>query len=285
MMVLQVALELSWVSRQPSGEREPQGAINQQLMSGRILDCRGGECPAALGSGRSRLSRVCAFTLMELMIVTVILSVVITVIGACFSAGLRVWESARNFSRVESDLLIGFGMLERDFRNTFKFHGIEFRGGSAEVSFPAELVTASLTEPLVGTVPQGRVSGTIKYAYDPATRTLTRRTWPWGAPEPDPAKAERLIQDVQNVKFLFLENPEAGKTLVWKDLWSSGTNFPAGLQVTLWVGTGGEGRRVHRTLLSPTAKAAKKNTSKLSHHKSEEFRAWQRNGLAQGDRT
>ena len=48
-----------------------------------------------------------SFTLIELLVVTAIVGVVVVVIAACLTGGIRVWDRAQTFLVIESDAVIG----------------------------------------------------------------------------------------------------------------------------------------------------------------------------------
>ena len=76
-----------------------------------------------------------AFTLIELITTTLILSVVIVSIYGVFSAGTKAWNrnaEAKDFQKIRIALL----KTQKELRSSFFFSGIPFSGTSLSVTFP-----------------------------------------------------------------------------------------------------------------------------------------------------
>ena len=103
-----------------------------------------------------------AFTLIEMLVVVSILAVVGAVIGACLFAGLRVWDRADEFNRIEASVYIGMMMLEKDVGRLNHFYDIPFKGEREKFSFPrllsSEIESAS-TEKV-----RGKMLGLVQLA-------------------------------------------------------------------------------------------------------------------------
>jgi len=192
------------------------------------------------------------FTLIELLVVTAIIGLVIAAIGACLAGGIRAWDAARRFNRVESEALLGLRVVERDIANTFLFLGIPFRGGADEVSFPI-LTTAPVGGGGSGEV---RVLGTVRYRLDRAAEAVMREVSPYGTDEPEEdGSRERLISGVQDLRWQFYAPPaNRGATGTWRDAWDSRTNFPAAVRIELNF-SGRDAGRVDRTVVLPVTEA------------------------------
>ena len=77
-----------------------------------------------------------AFTLIELIIATLILSVVIVSIYGAFSAGIKAWSrnaEGKDFQKIRIALL----RIQKELRSSFFFSGIPFSGTSLRITFPA----------------------------------------------------------------------------------------------------------------------------------------------------
>ena len=78
------------------------------------------------------------FSLLELMVVVSIVGLVIGVVVACFSGGIRVWESARILTHVEQEMYFGVENVRRDIEK--EIPGAEFTK-EAEVSIESGAFT------------------------------------------------------------------------------------------------------------------------------------------------
>ena len=108
------------------------------------------------------------FTLIELLIVVSIMVVIIGVIGACLSGGIRVWDSARIFNDLESDAFIAMDIMEKDIMNSLSVYSIGFDGKQSSVCFPSYITTDNR-----------RSIGSVVYELDAASHAILRieRSW------------------------------------------------------------------------------------------------------------
>ena len=162
-----------------------------------------------------------AFTLIELLVVTAILGVLVAVIGACLSSGIRVWEVAATFNKDEADAIFGLHLVKRDLANSIRFAPIGFTGTETGMEF-SSLVTGA-----PGMDDDATGVGTVKYVFDPARAALLRMAWPY--PEEEPlthaaAGVEALLTDVEDASFWYgVLSTGDMETVFWTD---ETTNFP-----------------------------------------------------------
>lgn len=193
----------------------------------------------------SRYRRKEGFSLVELLIVTVILGIVVTAIAACLAGGIRVWDTARTFHAVESDALMGVTLLEKEARNAFRFYGIPFRGGSGEVSFPG--LVREVSED--GTASER--PGTIRYTFDGGSGRLLRRAWAYPRTGSG-AKAEVVASRLSLLSIQYCPPSSARETDEgWQPSWDDATNFPSALVIDLTLGREKETTRIRRTVILP----------------------------------
>ncbi len=96
------------------------------------------------------------FTLIELLIAASITAILGLAIVATFSAGFKTYSELRNGNLAQADVLLSFGKIEKDLRNTFHFSGINFTGDTRSISF------ASF-------IHRGSSIGRISYFFDTGT--------------------------------------------------------------------------------------------------------------------
>ena len=179
-------------------------------------------------------SRCLSFTLIELLVVTAILGLVITAIGACISAGLRVWDTAQRVSNQQAAGMLAFALLDRDLGNTFPFYGISFRGGQKELAFPCTLQETPRN-------PSG--IGEVRYAWDSLRRRLLREEKAFAGMHAARPEAETILPDVTDFVVEYGHMPKSGSgEFEWQSQWSDTTNHPHAVRITL--GLGGDTRTV-----------------------------------------
>lgn len=187
------------------------------------------------GSGRG-------FTLIELLVVTAILGLVLVVIAASLSAGIRAWEAARTFNVGEADALVALRMAQRDLAGGLPFKPIPMEGGAEDVRFAVRL-RESPSGP-------GRL-GTVRYRFDRATGTLRRSRWPYPDADPGPAGEETLAGRLDAWRMSYLPTPDGE----WTRDWTGRTNSPAAVRIEAWTGPG-RTRLVETVVLRPRAEGA-----------------------------
>ena len=173
------------------------------------------------------------FTLIELLIVVSIMAVVIGVIGACLSGGIRVWDSARVFNDLESNAFIAMDIMEKDIKNSLSIYRIGFEGEESSLSFPAYITTD-----------KGRSIGSVKYELDEFKHVLSRVEESWQGRE---LREERLLANVNALNFTYYQV----STSVWQSVGSTITNFPDKVEITVRLKSGEREVTVERQVLLP----------------------------------
>lgn len=173
------------------------------------------------------------FTLLELLIVTAILGVMVTAIGACIMGGIRVWDASRVVGRAEIEILNGMALLERDLVNAFAFDAIALDGESGRIRMPG-LVPGEDAGAAFGSGGGVPGIGTILYRFDSAQGVLVRETRPLVSAPGTAGAGEHVMAGLRDCRFAFQDhwNPESAAS-EWQDRWSSFTNWPARVSVTL----------------------------------------------------
>jgi len=181
-----------------------------------------------------------AFTLIELLVVMGILAVAAGVIAASLGAGIRAWESARDYHAVEARAELGLQVVENDVMNSFEFFDIPFEGNETEFRFPALVMTPRHDVPRIGTV---------SVAFDVQKRSLLRREWPYAEGRESGSRPEALVADVAGARFSYAVG---GDTLEWQPLT---TNRPVAVRVELRLDNTGQEVSLARTIVLKTGGA------------------------------
>jgi len=79
-----------------------------------------------------------AFTLIELIITTLILAIIVVSIYSAFSIGIKAWKrgnEGQDIQKVRSGLL----KMQKELKGSFFFSRVPFRGTSTEIIFPLSM--------------------------------------------------------------------------------------------------------------------------------------------------
>jgi hypothetical protein len=162
-----------------------------------------------------------AFTLAELLIVSVLLALMCTAIFSTFRAGLGVWKYAQGNDSLQYARAIQFEKLNRDLRQAFEFKDIAFSGNNSTVSFPA-------------VSPAGIIM--VAYRFDEKSAALLREQYLLkdileAHEERDAVKgsADILLEGVKNVTFSFFYNT-APDGYQWNYEWNLTQGMPAAVR-------------------------------------------------------
>lgn len=193
-----------------------------------------------------------SFTLIEALIVTAIMAVVASAIGACLAGGLKAWDSTRDFMEVETDALMDLERFRSDLVNSTHFHDIEFTGEKTSVSFPLLTVPGSGND----RDPEIRRTGTVKYFFDDGNKALYRKQWFYPDPEPGDARpGDLLVSRLEDVTMEYFRKPGEETDGAWLQSWENATNFPGRVKLTLDFLPGTRPGRIVRTVVLPCVQA------------------------------
>jgi len=198
------------------------------------------------------------FTLLELLIVSLIMALLTGAIVACLAGGLRVWERARNFGEREGAALLFFAECEADLHNLHIFQAIPFEGTANAMSF-ATLVRDSSQ----GDVAATEKVGTVKYYQAGERGDVQKKTWTYPDAEPPDFEGDLLFSSPRKITFSFHNDDEegGGGPGAWTDTWTDVSNFPSRVRVEISCDTGkGEVLELNRTVLVPVTVAEEGGT-------------------------
>lgn len=159
-----------------------------------------------------RIRRNNGITLIELLIVSVIISVVGLAIYSSFAGGLKVWKRVNTAIEGE-DLVLFFARFSQDLRATVSLKGNVFQGSEESMEFP--VIAGSRRMGLASSV------GRVAYVFHPEAGTLTRSEQDYsvifaGTGDKDPREVLRGVAELRMSYYCF--DPEAGG-FVWLDKW------------------------------------------------------------------
>ncbi len=192
---------------------------------------------------KNNYRRVAAFTLIEMLIVTAIISVVALAIYATLNNGIKIWQKV-NRQLPEEDLNIFFDKFSLDLRNSFKFSGINFSGTIDTLEFPTLVNSLRL---------QKRTVGKLIYAYEPASRILNRQQMDFSAVYSDEdIPVQQSLKNVKSLRFQYYFYDKERKEYLWQDEWLK-EGLPLAVKMELEFDDGRETKKFTKTVGIPAS--------------------------------
>ena len=183
------------------------------------------------------------FTLVELLVVTAMMSVVALAIYATFANGIKIWQRI-NQDIPEEELNIFFDKFSSDIRNSIKFSTISFLGQDNTARF-ATLVNSSHL--------QRRTVGEVVYLYDPQAETLTREQLDYADVYlHGNGETNQSLKHIRSLNFsYYFYDPETKKYL-WSDE-TKKSELPLAVKIELDIGNDKKTSHYSKTVSLPTA--------------------------------
>jgi hypothetical protein len=162
-----------------------------------------------------------AFTLAELLVVSVLMALMCAAVFSTFRAGLSVWKYAQGNDSLQYARAIQFEKLNRDLRQAFDFSDIAFSGNNSTVSFSA----VSRSEIIK-----------VVYRFDEKSAALVREQYLLkdilkAREEMETVKgtAEILLEGVKNFTYSFFYTTAPGG-YQWNYEWNLTQGLPAAVR-------------------------------------------------------
>lgn len=193
-------------------------------------------------------------TMIELLVSISILTVLLAAILMTLYSGLLVWERASGYDMKRMETMLALESLEKEVRNTFPFHAIEFKGSPSGMKF-AGVINVTTDGVRIQRFCE------IKYDFDPTAHTFRRqsRIYPFGLSGGDESLA--VLSGVDVVKVSYASTPEKDRSLAaWLETWDNGGKLPAAVRIEFeFHGTGTPARMI-RTIRLPVHTPEEKKT-------------------------
>lgn len=106
------------------------------------------------------------FTLIEMLIVSLIMSIISLGLYVTLNSGIKVWQRINIQQLAAEEVNIFFDKFASDLRNSLPFTTINFIGTENGLSFPSIIKSQRL---------EGRTIGQVLYTYDSRAGLLNRR--------------------------------------------------------------------------------------------------------------
>ncbi len=192
----------------------------------------------------TRHHKLCAFTLIELLIAASIAAIVGLALLFTFATGLKAYSKVKDYNSLQADALISFEKIEGDLRNTVHFTGIDFIGDKRKMSF-------------AGFINQNSRLGGISYFFDAkAGGVLIRTEQPYSyallGNKPDGIEY-KVLASVKDVNFSYCHlNPDTHK-YDWNDSWGSSNGIPKAMKIKVIFREGDKNFELEKTVFMPVS--------------------------------
>jgi prepilin-type N-terminal cleavage/methylation domain-containing protein len=163
------------------------------------------------------------FTLVEILIVTMILAVISLAIFSTFSNGMKIYNRV-NSEATSEDLVIFCDRFGHDLRNSFNFTVINFTGKPEELEF-AGIINSPRMEK--------RSVSRIKYVFDPSAEKIRRFTADYSAiyfSEEDSFR--QALDKVKSCVFSYYSFDNKTREFVWGERWDK-AGLPSSVRMEL----------------------------------------------------
>lgn len=142
-------------------------------------------------------------TLIEILIVTALISVISIALYHALSNGLRVWSYSQRVV-VEEDIVFFMERLSSDLHNTLYYANMPFQGERGTLSFPT-VIKLKETNTL-GPHPQvSEQIGRVQYRYDVSEKAIVRQEADYGqALGNEYGPEQTLVKGVESLKFTYI---------------------------------------------------------------------------------
>lgn len=195
----------------------------------------------------NRKQRRPGFTLVEILLVSVLFSICSVAVYNAFSSGIKLWAHAQRFA-IEEDVSIFFDKLSADLRNSFYYSKIKFNGtatrltSAAFVTVEADPRSSGSNEGLVDQI------GAVSYYFDYEDRVIYRAQGNYAQALAGKFPERRvLVKAIDSLRFVYYINDVQGA----KPYASARDVAPSSVYVEVKYHDGGSERTVARFISIP----------------------------------
>ena len=151
------------------------------------------------------------FTLVEVLIVTIILAIISLAIFSTFSNGLKIYNRI-NSEVTMADTVIFCDRFGQDLRNSFNFTLIKFSGKPEELEFASIINSPRM---------QKRSISRVKYAWDPSSEKIQRFTSDYsGVYSQEEASARHSLDKVKSCALSYYYFDNQTRDFIWAEEWN-----------------------------------------------------------------
>jgi len=155
--------------------------------------------------------RLCAMTLMEVLIVVSLVSAVCLAIYSSLANGIKVWERSQKLI-IEEDIAIFFEKINRDLQNVYQYSLIDFKGNNRNFSFPTMIKFLPDKRSQFNDQQFIEQMGKVEYYFDGISRNLYKRQASYGQALNQKFGDPRvIISNIDDIIFKYVYVTEAGE--------------------------------------------------------------------------
>ena len=181
------------------------------------------------------------FTLVEMSIVAVMISIVSLAMYATFNNGLKIWQKVNN-QIPESGIAILFDKFNFDLKNSLRFKGMNFRGGKDKLAFTTIVNSPALRK---------RTVGEVAYIYDSERGALARVQKDFSQIyNKEPGTITQSLGNIESLRLQYYFFDEQTKEYLWSDEWSK-KGIPLAVRLELGFNNGKETSSFTKTVSIP----------------------------------
>jgi len=176
-----------------------------------------------------------AFTLIELIIATVILAVIVVSISSIFSIGIKAWRRGNEGHELQK-VRIALLKIQKELRNSFFFSKIAFKGASSEITF-------SLSIPEDNTEKIYIITYRMDENKDTGAKNLVREKRLFTEnPQDEKETIKEPVFSVRSIAFKYAYKLKDGSNgFEWQDSWpESQQGIPRAVKISFQLDSGDE---------------------------------------------
>lgn len=184
-----------------------------------------------------------AFTLIEMLIVTAMLSVVSLAVYATFNNGIKIWQKVNQEMPAE-DADIFFEKFTSDLKNSLKISSIDFSGKEDEFEFATLVKSHRLEKNTVGRV---------RYRFNYARGEITRQRMDYSNIYSGEGGAEETsLRNVKLSKFQYYIYDSGKQEYLWQDE-QIGRGLPLAIRIEVELKNNDQTNKFIKTVSIPVS--------------------------------
>lgn len=188
-----------------------------------------------------------AFTLIEILLVTSLISVISVAIVHTLVNGLKIWQRAGGLDQQE-DIAIFFDRLGQELRNSVSFSQMHFDGTKDRIDFGTIVRTPADVKVSHGNNEYVNQIGRVEYYFDGTKKDIYRSQANYSQALNNAFGRKRLLlHRIQSLKFQYVY--KSGKDYVLQD--KAKNIIPSGVIVDVAFNVGKEKRTMRRLIHIP----------------------------------
>ena len=216
------------------------------------------------------------FTLIEIMIVSVLITVIGMVVFSAFRQGFKLWERAQYTSRQEQAIIL-INRIARELNNSFQFAPIGFKGDEETFYFPSLMMKydwdwsnkagkwdEDSPDFALTTTPLALITK-VTYEYKESDRLLERKEEVYAYPDLDELKmnpdayeketTKVMISDIDSLVFSYVISRSA--ELNFDEKFATDAQYPMPYAVKIDLALKGMRNPLTRTIFLPICRSIK----------------------------